>query len=133
MIPVADKMQPGRFTIRFNMNDPQQQAAVEILNRMGRQKAQFIAQALAHYMDCKCHPQVENKAAWDERVLEQAIISILSRHPEFIPSEQGEETTEVQDALQVEQAEEPPSSQNSSMTKESLSAINKTLSAFCNR
>lgn len=57
---MADKMQPGRFTIRFNMNDPQQQAAVEILNRMGRQKAQFIAQALAHYMDCKCHPQVEN-------------------------------------------------------------------------
>ena len=66
-------------------------------------------------------------------MLEQAIISILSRHPEFIPSEQGEETTEVQDALQVEQAEEPPSSQNSSMTKESLSAINKTLSAFWNR
>ncbi len=41
---MADKMQPGRFTIRFNMNDPQQRAAVEILNRMGRQKAQFIAQ-----------------------------------------------------------------------------------------
>ena len=34
MIPVADKMQPGRFTIRFNMNDPQQRAAVEILNRL---------------------------------------------------------------------------------------------------
>ena len=48
---MADKMQPGRFTIRFNMNDPQQRAAVEILNRMGRQKAQFIAQALTHYFD----------------------------------------------------------------------------------
>ena len=46
VIPMADKMQPGRFTLRFNMNDPQQRAAVEILNRMGRQKAQFIAQAL---------------------------------------------------------------------------------------
>ena len=68
---MADKMQPGRFTLRFNMNDPQQQAAVEILNRMGRQKAQFIAQALTHYAECKCHTQVENQPTWDEPALEQ--------------------------------------------------------------
>lgn len=129
---MADKMQPGRFTIRFNINDPQQQAAVEILNRMGRQKAQFIAQALTHYMECKCHPQVENQTTWDERALEQAILSVLSRHPEFIPSGQDEETTAVQEALQIGRTEEPSSNQNGSMTKESLSAISKTLSAFRN-
>jgi len=127
---VADKMQPGRFTIRFNMNDPQQRAAVEILNRMGRQKAQFIAQALTHYAECKCHPQMENQTTWDERALERAILSVLSRHPEFMSSGQSEMTTEVQDALQMERTEEPSSDQNGSMTEESLSAINKTLSAF---
>lgn len=127
---MADKMQPGRFTIRFNMNDPQQQAAVEILNRMGRQKAQFIAQALTHYTECKCHPQVESQTVWDERTLERAILSVLSRHPEFMSSGQSEMTTEVQDALQMERTEEPSSDQNGSMTEESLSAINKTLSAF---
>ena len=113
---MADKMQPGRFTIRFNMNDPQQRAAVEILNRMGRQKA-----------------QLENQTTWDERALERAILSVLSRHPEFMSSGQSEMTIEVQDALQVEQTEEPSSDQNGSMTEESLSAINKTLSAFWNQ
>lgn len=130
---MADKMQPGRFTIRFNMNDPQQRAAVEILNRMGRQKAQFIAQALTHYSECKCHPQMENQTTWGERALERAILSVLSRHPEFMSSGQSEMTIEVQDALQVEQTEEPSSDQNGSMTEESLSAINKTLSAFWNQ
>lgn len=130
---MADKMQPGRFTIRFNMNDPQQQAAVDILNRMGRQKAQFIAQALTHYTECKCHPQAEGQTVWDECVLERAILSVLSRHPEFMSSGQGEEVTEVQDALRVEQAKEPSPDQNGSMTKESLNAINKTLSAFWNQ
>ena len=42
-------------------------------------------------------------------------------------------TIEVQDALQVEQTEEPSSDQNGSMTEESLSAINKTLLAFWNQ
>ena len=109
---MADKMQPGRFTLRFNMNDPQQQAAVEILNRMGRQKAQFIAQALTHYTECKCHTQVENQPTWDEPALDGA--------------------AEGQDAPQ-EQAEEPSSEQNGSMTEAGLNAINKTLSAFWNQ
>ena len=130
---MADKMQPGRFTIRFNMNDPQQRAAVEILNRMGRQKAQFIAQALTHYAECKCHPQMENQTTWDERALERAILSVLSRHPEFMSSGQSEMTIEVQDALQVEQTEEPSSDQNGSMTEAGLNAISKTLSAFWNQ
>lgn len=130
---MADKMQPGRFTLRFNMNDPQQQAAVEILNRMGRQKAQFIAQALTHYTECKCHPQVKNQTAWDERALERAILSVLSRHPEIIPSGQGKEPPEVQGAQRIERAEETSSDQNDFITKEGLSAISKTLSAFWNQ
>lgn len=130
---MADKMQPGRFTLRFNMNDPQQQAAVEILNRMGRQKAQFIAQALTHYAECKCHPQAETQAAWDERALERAILSVLARHPEFMSSGQGDDTAEGQDSLQVEQTEESSSVQNGLMAENSLSAISKTLAAFRNQ
>lgn len=130
---MADKMQPGRFTLRFNMNDPQQQAAVEILNRMGRQKAQFIAQALTHYTECKCHPQVETPAAWDERALERAILSVLARHPEFMSPRQGDDAVEVQDSLQVEQTEEPSSVQDSLLAENSLISISKTLAAFRNQ
>ncbi len=126
---MADKMQPGRFTLRFNMNDPQQQAAVEILNRMGRQKAQFIAQALIHYTECQRRPQAENHAAWDERTLERAILSVLAHHPEFMSSGQGDNAAEGQDALR-EQAEKPTSVQDGFMTEKGLNAISKTLSAF---
>lgn len=130
---MADKMQPGRFTLRFNMNDPQQKAAVEILNRMGRQKAQFIAQALTHYTECKCHPQAETQAVWDERALERAILSVLARHPEFMPSGQEDDAAEGQDSLQVEQTEKSSSVQNGLMAENSLSAISKTLAAFRNQ
>lgn len=127
---MAGKIQPGRFTLRFNLNDPQQQAAAEILNRMGRQKAQFIAQALLHYTECKSLPQTAAQAVLDEHTLEQAILSVLAHHPEFVPSKQSDTTVEVRDTPQIGQEEEFSSVQNGFMTEESLSAINKTLSAF---
>ena len=46
---MGDKKDPGKFTIRFNIADPQQQAAVELLNRQGRYKAQFITSAVLLY------------------------------------------------------------------------------------
>lgn len=127
---MANKMQPGRFTLRFNMNDPQQQAAVDILNRMGRQKAQFIAQALIHYTECKGSPQAAAQGVLDEHTLEQAILSVLARHPEFISPEPCDDTAEGEDAPQMELTEAPSSVQNGFMTEEGLSAINKTLLAF---
>lgn len=131
MIPVADKMQPGRFTLRFNMNDPQQQAAVDILNRMGRQKAQFIAQALIHYTKCKGNPQTGAPGALDERTLEQVILSVLARHPEVMASEPCEDTAPASEQAipRTEQTE----TLSSVLTEEGLSAISKTLSAFRNQ
>lgn len=46
---MGDKKDPGKFTIRFNTADPQQQAVVDILNRQGRYKAQFITNAVLFY------------------------------------------------------------------------------------
>ena len=47
---MGDKKDPGKFTIRFNVADPQQQAVVELLNRQGRHKAQFITSAVLLYV-----------------------------------------------------------------------------------
>lgn len=46
---MGDKKDPGKFTIRFNVADPQQQTVVELLNRQGRYKAQFITSAVLLY------------------------------------------------------------------------------------
>ena len=46
---MADKKDPGKFTIRFNIEDPQQLMVVGWLNRQGRYKAQFITNAVLYY------------------------------------------------------------------------------------
>ena len=44
------KKDNGRFTLRFDPTDPQQQAVIDILNAAGRRKAVLISQALYNYI-----------------------------------------------------------------------------------
>lgn len=44
------KKHPGKFTVRFNIADPQQRMAAELLNRQGRCKAQFLTNAVLFYV-----------------------------------------------------------------------------------
>lgn len=39
---MSEKKKPGRFTLQFNMEDPQQRMVSELLEQQGRHKAQFI-------------------------------------------------------------------------------------------
>lgn len=127
---MADKMQPGKFTLRFNMNDPQQQAAADILNRMGRQKAQFLARAIVHYMECREAPQIKAAAVMDEQMLEQAILAVLARHPNLMRPNASTDEPVVQEALETEQPGSEPPVWDDVMSEEGLSAITKTLAAF---
>ena len=67
---MADKKDPGKFTVRFNIHDPQHQTVVALLNQQGRNKAQFLASAVLHYMQV---PPV------DPETLEKIIVSILEK------------------------------------------------------
>lgn len=49
MTGMDGKKDPGKFTVRFNLCDPQQRQAAELINRQGRSKAQFIANAVLCY------------------------------------------------------------------------------------
>ena len=57
---MSDKKDPGKFTIRFNIADPQQQAVAELLNRQGRYKAQFITNAVMLYVHAAPAPLPAN-------------------------------------------------------------------------
>ena len=46
---MTDKKDPRKFTIRFNICDPQHKAVIDLLNRQGRSKAQFLVSAVLHY------------------------------------------------------------------------------------
>ena len=45
------KKDPGKFTIRFCMSEPGQQRAVDELNAQGCLKAQFLTNAILHYVE----------------------------------------------------------------------------------
>ena len=49
---MPQKKDIGKFTIQFNPIDPCHQKVIEILNSQGRRKAQFISNAIIHYLHC---------------------------------------------------------------------------------
>lgn len=75
---MADKKDPGKFTVRFNVHDPQHQTVVALLNRQGRNKAQFLASAVLHYINCKETPNLQTPPI-DPETLEKTIVSILEK------------------------------------------------------
>ena len=118
-------------TLRFNMNDPQQQAAADYLNRMGRQNAPFLARAIVHYMECQEAPQIKSAAVVDEQTLEQAILTILAKHPYLMrPDASADKPVELQETPKTERSEGEPPAWGDVMSEEGLSAITKTLAAF---
>lgn len=48
---MCQKKNPSRFSIQFNPNNPEHKRAIEILSAKGRNKAQYIAEAVLHFED----------------------------------------------------------------------------------
>lgn len=67
-----------RFTIQFNSGDPQHQQTAEILNQQGRRKAQFLVNAVMHYLHCSEAPNIPQPAPTDTAVIEMIVRRIMS-------------------------------------------------------
>ena len=110
------KKDPGKFTIRFCMSDPRQKKAVAELNAQGRLKAQFLTNAILHYVG------VENSSGATSRAELEAIVRAVleenvrkNRTAAQLPAEHERERSTEADAF---------------LTEENLSAIAGTLKAF---
>ena len=57
---MGEKKDSFRFTVQFNAGDPSHQQVAAILNEQGRRKAQFLVNAVTHYMNC---PETREAAA----------------------------------------------------------------------
>lgn len=81
---MGEKKKPGRFTLQFNMEDPQQRTASELLEQQGRHKAQFIASAVLSYVQSpKLQGQSSDPSMIDPAVLEEMLLGIMKKHPQF--------------------------------------------------
>lgn len=80
MIAMTDKKDPGKFTVRFNICDPRHRAVIDLLNQQGRNKAQFLANAVLHYINCTEAPEIRMPAVPDKEALEKLIRTVLEEH-----------------------------------------------------
>lgn len=124
---MSEKKQPGRFTIQFSMDDPQQRKAVYILEEKGRRKAQFITNAVLYYLE-RSNAEKATAAPGEicEEQLERMLLSVIQKSPQIAAA-----LRVVSDAQSVV----PPVPDASAMwedadTESALTAISHTLEAF---
>ena len=124
-----------RFSIKFNEGDPAHKAVIDVLEQQGpRRKAQFIVNAVLHYIHCSETPDITAMPKVDKEYIESVIREILSREkidngqiPEQIAGSPLEH--EVSPTMEIKK-------QNDSETRiaddSTLALIVATMSAFRN-
>ena len=127
---MSEKKKPGRFTLQFNMEDPQQRMASELLEQQGRHKAQFIATAILSYIQRPYQGHDGGPPAIDEAALERMLLAIMEKHPRFAGAAPGELPGPENPPEAAEPAKGP---WKAPMGDDALKAITDTLAAFQQR
>lgn len=126
-----------RFSIKFNESDPSHNAVIEILEQQGpRRKAQFIVNAVLHYIHCSETPDIAAAQPVDRDYIEHIIKEILSR--------QGDKRQASEPVISQPEKQEIPLAEHEKPEKKGLACdttitdeatlalISATLSAFRN-
>ncbi len=77
---MAKKKEDNKFTIQFNPADPQHAQTIAILNQQGRRKAQFITNAVTHYLHCSNTPDIPQAVPIDTAAIEAIVRRIMEEH-----------------------------------------------------
>lgn len=79
---MREKKDPYKFTIQFNPSDPTHQQTAVLLNRQGRRKAQFLVNAVMHYVHCSQTPDIPQEPPVDTALIETVMRKILKEQSE---------------------------------------------------
>lgn len=129
------KKEPGRFTISLNLEDPIQREVAQAINRQGpRRKAQFIVNAIAHYIHCPETPAVSpaGAAAPDHAAIESVILQVLAEKG-LLPDRQSPVAPARPMAIPAEQEREVRRQAEELIGEKGLSAMQHTMAAFRRR
>ena len=76
--PMDGKKNREQFSIKFNENDPAHDAVIRLLERQGaHRKAQFIVNAVLHYVNCPEAPDISLPLTADRAAIEKIVLEIL--------------------------------------------------------
>lgn len=77
--PMKEKKDRERFSIKFNENDPAHDAVIRLLEKQGsHSKAQFIVNAILHYVNCSETPVISAAQTADRAFIEKIVMEILN-------------------------------------------------------
>lgn len=121
---MVEKKQPGRFTLQFNLKDPQQQTVSELLEQQGRHKTQFLTSAVLAYVQPS---EQRDHSPVDEEAIEQMLLTIIQKHPQFMAAIPSKPSKEKDSPPRPASAASPWSAPAGDDT---IAAITETLAAF---
>lgn len=131
---MKEKKDRERFSIKFNENDPAHDAVIRLLERQGpHSKAQFIVNAVMHYINCPETPDAAVPQIADRAAIEEIVAEILGRTGMMIQSGLGtgakEDYRAEQKTVKPEKKSDREQLQNE-MNQATMSLIADTMSAF---
>ena len=88
---MAAKKDPYKFTIQFNPADPTHLQTAALLNRQGRRKAQFLVNAVMHYIHCSQTPDIPQEPPLDTKLIETVVRQILKEQQIMPPALEPEQ------------------------------------------
>lgn len=83
---MPEKKEQNKFTIQFNPADPAHRQVTDILNQQGRRKAQFLVNAVQHYLHCPETPDIPQVAPMDTNAIEHIVRRILEEQNKPVPA-----------------------------------------------
>lgn len=122
---MAPKNNPMRFTVQLSLGDPCHQQTADILNQQGRRKAQFIVNAVMHYINCSETPDIK-PAAIDTALIEGIVRRLLNEQgkAEEPPTpEQPQRKVHKSESISIKDAE-------NAIGAEGMAAIMQTMAGF---
>lgn len=131
---MKEKKDRERFSIKFNENDPAHDAVICLLEKQGpHSKAQFIVNAVLHYINCSETPDAAVSWIADRATIEEIVAEILGRKETMKQTSHGVGAKESHTAERVvvkpEQKKDGEQAQKE-MNQATLSLIADTMSAF---
>lgn len=77
---MKEKKDRERFGIKFNENDPAHETVIRLLEKQGpHSKAQFIVNAILHYVNCPEMSDISLAQTADRASIEKIVMEVLSR------------------------------------------------------
>lgn len=121
------KKDPNKFTILFNGADPLHQQVVDMLNQQGRRKAQFVVNAIQHYLHCSETPDIPQPAPVDTVAIETIVRRIMEEQSSRqMPTEAKHEP--VKRTVKSEQIDSGDAADL--LGEEGVAAIRNTMASF---